>query len=198
MSRLEEQLRFILEVDKLKTVLRQTEISDSSRRENTAEHSWHAALMALLLAEHANEPVDASRSAKMLLVHDIVEIDAGDTFLYDESGNADKAERERKAAERLFGLLPQEQAAAYRALWEEFESGDTPEARYARAVDRLSPVLLNFESNGSGWVKNGVRFDQAFAKNSMIAEGSQALWEHARTLLDEASSRGYLRPAKTQ
>ena len=194
MTRLEDQIRFIVEIDKLKKVLRQTEISDCSRRENTAEHSWHAALMAVLLAEHANESIDTAKVALMLLVHDIVEIDAGDTFLYDEAGNAKKHSLEKHAAERIFGLLPEDQELSCRALWEEFESGDSPEGRFARSIDQLAPVLLNYESNGAAWVKNRIGFEQARYRKSEIAEGSLALWDYARCVLERAREKGYLRP----
>jgi len=139
---LKQQIEFVLELDRLKTILRQTEISDCSRRENTAEHSWHAALMALVLAEHSNEPVNAAHAAKMLLIHDVVEIDAGDTFLYDESGNEKKAELETQAADRIFGLLPEDQGKELRALWDEFEAAESAEAKYAKSIDRLAPCLL--------------------------------------------------------
>lgn len=192
MSRLNQQLQFVMELDRLKTILRQTEISDCSRRENTAEHSWHAALMALVLHEHANEKVNAAHAAKLLLVHDVVEIDAGDTFLYDEAGNEEKRHLEVKAADRIFGLLPEEQCRELRALWDEFEAGATPEASYARAIDRLAPCLLNVASKGSAWVKNGISYEQAYAKNSVIAEGSEALWKAAEEVLKEAKQAGYL------
>ena len=193
MERLTQQLAFVLELDKLKTILRHTELADSSRRENTAEHSWHAALMALLLAEHANEPIDAGRAAKMLLLHDVVEIDAGDTLLYDEKGNIDKQERERKAADRLYGLLPADQAQELRALWDEYEAAESPEAKYAHAIDRFAPCLLNLASNGSAWVKNGIRYEQAYAKNAKIGDGSQALWEQAKIILERARLAGFLK-----
>lgn len=193
MERLTQQLAFVLELDKLKTVLRHTELADSSRRENTAEHSWHAALMALLLAEHANEPIDASKAAKMLLVHDVVEIDAGDTLLYDEKGNIDKQEREQKAADRLFGLLPPDQAQELRAVWDEFEAAESPEAKYAHAIDRFAPCMLNLASNGSAWAKNGIRYEQAYAKNAKIGDGSLVLWEQAQTILKRARIEGFLK-----
>ena len=145
MDRFEQQLRFIVEIDRLKNVLRRTLLTDASRRENSAEHSWHIALMAPLLAEHACEPVNVERVMRMLLVHDIVEIDAGDTFAYDANGNADKAERERRAADRLYGLLPDDQARELRAAWEEFEAAESAEARFAHALDRLQPLLQNLQ-----------------------------------------------------
>ncbi len=190
--RLSKQLSFILELDKLKRILRQTELSDCSRAENSAEHSWHVALMALVLAEHADEPIDVVRVIKMLLVHDVVEIDAGDTPLYDEAAMEGKRARERVAAQRLFGLLPDDQRAELRALWDEFEAAETPDARFAAAIDRLSPCMLNLESEGSAWVKLAVPYDRAFEKNSQIGRGSSVLWEHARTVLEQARQRGFL------
>ncbi|WP_341675257.1 HD domain-containing protein [Niveibacterium sp. SC-1] len=194
-TRLEQQLAFILEIDKLKGVLRQSLISDGSRRENSAEHSWQIALMALLLAEHADEPVDAARAATMLLIHDIVEIDAGDAFLYDEAAQAAKASLEQKAATRLFGLLPQEQATRLHSLWEEFEAGETPDARYARAMDRLMPMMLNVATEGRAWRTNGVTADKVLARNAVIAESSQALWDYAEAMIGQAVTRGLI-PAK--
>jgi len=195
-SRLEQQLAFILEIDKLKAVLRQSLISDGSRRENSAEHSWQIALMALLLAEHADETVDAARAATMLLIHDIVEIDAGDAFLYDEAAQAAKATLEQAAAKRIFGLLPEEQAARFTKLWEEFETGDTADARYARAMDRLMPMMLNVATDGRAWRAHGVSADKVLARNAVIAEGSQALWDYAQNMIEGAVSRGVI-PATT-
>jgi putative hydrolase of HD superfamily len=191
-DRLARQLEFILEVDRLKTVLRRTLITDRSRQENSAEHSWHIALMAVVLAEHADDAVDVAQVVKMLLVHDVVEIDAGDTYVYDVAANLGKAEREGRAAERLFGLLPADQAAEVRALWDEFESRATPEARFANAVDRLQPLLHNFATEGQAWRHHGVTADRVESVNRHIAESSKRLWEHARRLIAEAVERGYL------
>lgn len=191
-DRLARQLAFVLEVDRLKSVLRRTSLLDRSRRENSAEHSWHIALMAVVLAEHAAEPVDVARVVKMLLVHDVVEIDAGDTYVYDTVGSADKAEREERAAERLFGLLPDDQAAEVRELWDEFERRDTPEARFAAAIDRLQPILHNFATEGEAWRRHGVTVDRVEATNRHMGEGAPALWEHVRRLLHEAVEKGYL------
>lgn len=192
-SRLERQLRFLIEIDKAKNVLRQSLITDGSRRENDAEHSWHLAVMAAVLAEYADEPVDLGRVLKMLLIHDLVEIDAGDTFVYDELGQAGRLEREKRAADRIFGLLPEDQGAEFRALWEEFEAGKTPEARFALALDRLHPMLLNYCTQGGTWRRYGVTKEQVLAKNRRIEEGSTALWRLAEQLIDEAVARGFLR-----
>ncbi len=195
-DRLTRQLAFVLEIDRLKTVLRRTVLTDRSRRENSAEHSWHIALMAVLLAEHAAEPVDVGRVVRMLLVHDVVEIDAGDTFVYDPAAAEDKGERERRAAERLFGLLPADQAAEVRALWDEFEERATAEARYAHAVDRLQPMLHNYATEGHSWQKYGVRSSQVIAHNRHIGDGAPDLWAHAERLIADAVERGWLAGAE--
>ena len=192
-DRLARQLAFVLEVDRLKTVLRRTLLTDRSRHENSAEHSWHIALMAVVLAEHAAEEVDVGRVVRMLLVHDVVEIDAGDTYVYDAVAALDKAEREERAAKRLFGMLPDDQAAEVRALWDEFETRATPEARFAHAVDRLQPILHNFATEGVAWRRHGVTADRVEAINRHMAEGSENLWQHARRLIAEAVERGLLR-----
>jgi len=194
-NRLEQQIAFILEIDRLKTVLRQTVLTDQSRRENTAEHSWHLAMMALVLAEHSNEKPDLTRVLKMVLVHDIVEIDAGDTFCYDDHANEDKLEREQRAADRLFSLLPNDQARELRELWEEFEERKSRDARFAAALDRLQPILLNLTTEGHSWRKHGITRAQVVERNSPMAEGSQTLWKHVSSLLDEAVSSGVL-PAR--
>jgi len=192
-DRLEEQMAFILEVEGLKQIFRQTLLPGDKRPENDAEHSWHLALMAILLMEHARVPdLDLLTVLKMVLIHDIVEIDAGDTFAYDEVGNQDKEEREQAAADRLFNLLPAEQAVAIRALWDEFEQRMTPEAQYAAALDRLQPLLLNFHTNGAAWRQHGVKKAQVIARNEHIQEGAPALWQYARRLIDRAVECGYL------
>ena len=192
-DRLQRQIQFILEIDKLKSVLRQTWLIDQSRRENDAEHSWHLAVMAVVLAEHARgEGLDLSRVIEMLLVHDLVEIDAGDTFAYDREGNLDKEDRETKAADRIFAILPADQAARLRALWEEFETRRTPEARYAAALDRLQPLMHNYYTEGRAWREHGVTREQVIARNRHIAEGASALWEFAEGLIDDAVRKGYL------
>ncbi|WP_133717213.1 HD domain-containing protein [Methylocaldum gracile] len=198
MDRLKRQIGFIVELDKLKTIVRQSWLADGSRRENSAEHSWHVALMALVLAEHANADMDLdlARVVKLLLLHDVVEIDAGDVLIYDVAGNVSKPERERQAAERIYGMLPDDQAAELRALWEEFEMGETAEARFAASLDRLMPLLHNFLTEGRAWRHHGVTADQVLAANARIAAGSTALWDYARGLIDEAVERDYLLPGK--
>ncbi|MDE2999781.1 MAG: HD domain-containing protein [Gemmatimonadota bacterium] len=192
-DRLERQIAFITEIDKLKQVLRRTYLIDGERRENSAEHSWHLAVMAVLLSEYAREELDLARVVKMLLLHDVVEIDAGDTFAYDEAAHADKEERERRAAERIFNLLPADMAGEAFALWEEFEAGATPEAKYAEALDRLQPILLNCGSGGIAWREHGISSEQVIARNRHIELGAPALWTYVRGLIDRAESGGTLR-----
>ncbi len=194
-GRLSSQLGFILEIDRLKTVLRRTELADGSRLENSAEHSWHIALAAVMLAEHAEsagQDVDVGRVVRMLLVHDVVEIDAGDTYAYDEAGHDDKEEREREAAERIFGLLPEDQSGEIWELWEEFEARRTPEARFANAVDRLMPMIHNYVTEGAAWRRHGVRSHQVLERNRTIADGAPELWEFARRMIADAVERGFL------
>ncbi len=194
-SRLARQVQFIVEVDKLKDIYRQTVLIHSGRAENDAEHSWHLCLLVIVLAEHANLPnLDLLRVLKMLIIHDLVEIDAGDTFAYDVQRMADQYAREAQAAERIFGLLPEDQAQEFRALWEEFEGKATPEARFATAVDRFQPVLLNLLTQGSAWRRHGVTHDRVVARNRHIAEGSSTLWELAEEMLREAVQDGRLPP----
>lgn len=190
--RLARQLRFILEIDRLKTVLRRTHLTDLSRNENSAEHSWHIALAAVLLAEHAPADADLCRVVRMLLVHDVVEIDAGDTYAYDEAANDDKLERERAAARRIFGLLPDDQADELHALWEEFEARQTPEARFANAVDRLQPMLHNYATDGAAWLEHGVGSGQVVDRNHVIGDGAPDLWDYAERLIAAAVERGWL------
>jgi putative hydrolases of HD superfamily len=192
-ERLRAQVRFILEVDRLKEVFRQTACTQSRRPENDAEHSWHLCLAAIVLAEHANDPaVDVLRVLKMVIIHDLVEIDAGDTFAYDAARMAGQHEREAVAADRIFGMLPADQAAEFRALWDEFEERATPESRFAAALDRFQPVLLNCSTEGSAWRRHGVTEDRVIARNSHIAEGSAALWEEAERLIRDAVKSGHL------
>jgi putative hydrolase of HD superfamily len=194
-SRLDRQVAFLLEADRLKLVERRTRVTGDERRENSAEHSWHLALFALVLAEWSNEPVDLSRVLALCLVHDLVEIDAGDTFAYDEAGNRTKVEREQAAAERIFGLLPADQARWLRALWDEYEAGETPESRFANAVDRMQPVLLNHVAGAAGpWPEHGVARHQALARNAPVALGSTALWELVLQRIDESAALGHLAP----
>ncbi|WP_053619295.1 HD domain-containing protein [Nocardiopsis sp. NRRL B-16309] len=192
-ERMNAQLRFLLEADKLKRVLRRNLLVDGSRRENSAEHSWHLALSARTFAEYAPEGTDIDRVTEMLVVHDIVEIDAGDTFVFDQVNAETQAERERAAADRLFPLLPEDQAVRARELWEEFEAGSTPEARFARAVDRLAPMLANWHNEGGTWLRFGVTRAEVMAKVKVISEGSEALGSYATALVDDADRRGYFR-----
>jgi putative hydrolase of HD superfamily len=192
--RLGDRVRFVVELDRLKQVLRRTVVTDGTRRENSAEHSWHLAMMALVLADAADEPVDPLRVAQLLLIHDIVEIDAGDTFVYDAEGRAAKADREHVAAERIFGLLPDGQAEELRGHWEEFEHGGSTEARFARALDRLQPLLLNYASAGQAWREHGIEANQVRTVNAVIGEGSPELWALAQRIIDDAVARGWLPP----
>jgi len=195
-ERFDRQIEFILEIDKLKSIVRRTYLLHSDRAENTAEHSWHLAIMAILLAEHANETVDIARVVKMVLIHDIVEIDAGDTYFYDSDAELDKHERECAAADRLFGILPSDQANELRELWEEFEAGQTAEARFALALDRFIPQLHNYHTQGRSWIEHGITADRVLERNASMAEGSQKLWERTRSLLDDAVAKGFLSTKK--
>jgi putative hydrolase of HD superfamily len=192
MDRLAEQISFILEIDRLKSVLRQTVLLDSSRQENDAEHSWQVALMALLLCEYADPPVEIDHTVAMLLVHDLVEIDAGDTFIYDEQALATQKARELEAADRIFGLLPAEQGTQLRALWEEFEEQESPEARFAKAIDRFQPLLHNYFTQGASWKARGVTEDRVTGVNEVIARGAPDLWSYAQSLISDAVAQGFL------
>ncbi len=189
---LADRLRFVTEIDKLKTIIRQTPLLDRSRKENDAEHSWHLAMMACVLAEYAGREVDMLRVIRMLLIHDIVEIDAGDTFLYDTSAAAEQQEvKEQMAADRIFGLLPAAQTVEFRALWDEFEAHESADARFARAMDRTQPFLHNFLTQGMMWQQHGVRPDQVRQRMTVIADGSPELHTLVQRLIDEAEARGY-------
>ncbi|HVS53329.1 MAG TPA: HD domain-containing protein [Opitutaceae bacterium] len=192
-ERLARQVEFIAECDKLKEIFRQTVNTQSRRAENDAEHSWHLCLCVIVLAEHANTPhLDVLRVLKMLIVHDLVEIDAGDTFAYDVAAMAHQHEREAIAAERIFGLLPADQAKDFRALWDEFEAKLTPEAKFATALDRFQPMLLNTRTQGGGWKKHGVTHDRVVARNQHVADGCTELWYYAERMLQEAVDAGHL------
>lgn len=190
-----QSLQFILELDKLKQVLRQTTLTDGSRRENSAEHSWHIALMAIALSDYATETVDVNHAVHLLLLHDVVEIDAGDTFCFDHQANQSKAERELEAAERLFGLLPDEMGAKFRALWDEFEAGATPEARFARAMDCLQPFLHNLATAGGTWKKHGVTSDRVYQRMQPVREATPAIWGFVEAQIAKAVATGLLLPA---
>ncbi len=192
-TRLAQQIAFVMEIDKLKTILRQTSLMDNSRRENSAEHSWHLAVMALTLGEYAEVGTDLTRVVKMVLVHDIVEIDAGDTFAYDAVGYTDKNEREEQAATRIFGLLPDEQRDELMALWHEFEAITTPEARFANALDRLEPLLGNYATGGGSWQKPGVTLAKIQKRMEPIGKVSAALGEYVQQILADSIAKGYIR-----
>lgn len=178
-ERLEKQFDFIREIDKEKFIGRQTYLSDGKRKENDAEHAWHMAIMVLLLSEYANEEIDVLKTVAMLLIHDIVEIDAGDTYAYDAEANKTKELREKKAAERIYGLLPKAQGEKLKTLWEEFEAWETPEAKFAHAMDNLQPMMLNHATEGRSWEEHKVHLSQILKRNSHTAEGSRELWEYA-------------------
>jgi len=188
-----QQVAFIHEIDKVKYIQRKSRLFNSDRHENDAEHSWHLAVMTMVLAGHSNEPVDTLKVIKMLLIHDVVEIDAGDVFLYDTVLNHTNTEAERKAAERIFGLLPAEQADEFAAIWEEFEAGETSEAKFARAMDRLEPLLQDVSNKGIVWREHNVSYDKVVQKNSIIQQGSQTLWDFGKSLIDEMAEKGILK-----
>ena len=178
-DRLDRQFDFCLEIDKEKFIGRQTYLSDGARKENDAEHAWHMAVMALILGEYANEKLDMLKVISMILIHDVVEVDAGDTYAYDEVGKLDQREREVRAANRLYNLLPEDQAKKFRALWEEFEARETPEARFARTMDNIQPLMLNNATQGRSWGERGIRLSQILGRNARSAEGSETLWKYA-------------------
>jgi putative hydrolase of HD superfamily len=186
-------MKFILEVDKLKSIVRQNYLADGSRREGDADHSWHMALMCVLLKEYAKEEIDVMKTVTMLLIHDIVEIDAGDTYAYDLKANVSKNERELAAADRIFKLLPEDQAGELRSLWDEFEEGSTPEARFAATLDRLQPFLLNAASEGKSWREHGVSFSQVMKRNEVTPLGSESLWEYQYQQMKQQVEKGNLR-----
>ena len=188
-ERLRQQLQFILEIDRLKNVLRRSYLIDVDRHENSAEHSWHLALAAMVLAEHAKETIDVGKVIRLVLVHDIVEIDAGDTFIYDDAANVGKAVREQQAANRLFGLLPEDQAKSFMALWREFEDRQTSEAKFAFALDRLMPILHNVFKQGRSWQEHGIRQEQALTKNRPIDDGSPVLWQAVESLIKQTLAK---------
>lgn len=191
-ERLKKQLDFILEIDKSKFVGRQSYLTDGKRKENDAEHSWHIALMAVLLAEYANEPVDVLKVVSMLLIHDLVEIDAGDTYAYDKAANTTKKERELKAADRIFQILPEDQAKTMRSLWDEFEAYETPEAKFAHVMDNLEPLLLNHTSDGKAWREHGVKKEQVYRRNKKTHEGSETLYAYIDSIIKTNVARGNL------
>lgn len=188
-----KQIEFIKEIDKVKYIRRKTKLFNSDRNENDAEHSWHLALMAIVLAEHSNELLDVFKVVKMVLIHDIVEIDAGDTFIYDTQKNHINTYEERLAANRIFGLLPEQQAQELITLWEEFEEGETAEARFARAMDRLEPLLQNASNAGGTWKEFDVNYEKVYTKKSIIKKGSDTIWDYAKELIDQSVAAGILK-----
>jgi len=192
-TRLEQQMQFIREIDDLKSIERRTILRNNPRWENSAEHSWHVAISVWLLAEHSNDPIDRDKVIKMMLIHDIVEIDAGDTFVYDNSGMAEKEAKELAAAERLFNILPQDQATELRKIWDEFEAGETAEAKFAGSVDRLLPVTHNHDTGGKSWVDHNVTKSQVIERNQTINDGSNRLWHFAKGLIDNTAKKVGLR-----
>ena len=190
--RLTQQIQFIVEMDKLKKILRQTTLIDASRRENSAEHSWHLAMMTMVLAEYAPLEVDLFHAMKMVLIHDLVEIDAGDTFCFDVQNNKNKAEREAAAAKRLFGILPEEQGKELRLLWEEFEARETPSAKFAAALDRIQPMLNNRETKGGTWQLHNITYEQVMKRMAPVEEGAPQLWDLVEETIEECIVAGYL------
>ncbi|MEE9495007.1 MAG: HD domain-containing protein [Desulfobacterales bacterium] len=192
-KRLKNQIEFILEVDKLKKILRRTTLLDRSRQENSAEHSWHIALIVLVLSEYAEaDNLNLLRVIKLLLTHDLVEIDAGDTYCYDESGIQDQKERETRAADRIFNILPADQAKSFRALWDEYEDRKTPESQFANALDRFQPLLHNYFTQGQAWRQHGIQKKQVLSRMQPVEEGSAFLWDYVTALIDDAVEKGFL------
>ena len=187
------QINFIKEIDKVKYIQRKTKLFNSDRNENDAEHSWHLAMMTIVLAEHSDVPVDILKVLKMVLIHDIVEIDAGDTFIYDTAKNHSNTDEERIAANRIFGMLPKEQADEFISVWEEFESGQTNEAKFAKSMDRFEPLLQNTSNNGGTWAEFGVDYNKVYEKKKAIKDGSNSIWNYAENLINESVEKGILR-----
>jgi putative hydrolases of HD superfamily len=191
-----KQVSFIKEIDKIKYIQRKTKLFNSDRPENDAEHSWHLAMMTMVLAGHSDTPIDVLKVLKMVLIHDIVEIDAGDTFIYDTLKSHTNTDNELKAAKRIFGLLPKEQADELLAIWEEFETGITNEAKFARSMDRFEPLLQNTSNNGGTWKEFDVDYNQVYEKKKIIKESSASLWNYAENLLNESVEKGILKKTK--
>ena len=195
MERLDQQLKFTAEIDKMTSILRRTMLIDKSRRENDAEHSWHIAVMALLFEEYVSEPVDIGHVVKMCVVHDLIEIYAGDTFAYDVKGNLDKAEREEKAADKLFAILPEEQGAYIRVLWEEFDGMETADSKYAACLDRIQPFFHNTLTEGHTWVESGTTDRAAVEKRmSIVKEFMPKVYPWVEKNIDNAIAKGWLKP----
>ena len=192
-DKLIKQIAFIKEIDKLKYIQRKTKLFNSDRPENDAEHSWHLAMMAIVLAEHSNKQIDVLKVLKMVLIHDIVEIDAGDIFLYDTTQSHDNTEAEHIAAKRIFGLLPTEQAEEFISIWEEFEEGTTDEAKFAKSMDRFEPLLQNASNNGGTWEEFSVPYSKVYEKKKIIKNGSSVIWDYAENLINESVEKGILK-----
>ncbi len=192
LERLEKQIRFIVEIDKVKNIFRQTYLADARRKENDAEHSWHIALMAYLLQEYAEKPVDVSKAMLMVLIHDLVEIDAGDTYAYDDAGAETKRAREEAAADRIFGLLPEDQGKYFRELWEEFEAYESPEGKYAHLLDNFQPLLLNDASGGLSWQEHQVKKSQIYKRNEKIEETSETIWNCMKEIVQKHIECGHV------
>ncbi|WP_320019171.1 HD domain-containing protein [Labilibaculum manganireducens] len=188
-----KQVEFIKEIDKIKYIQRKTKLFNSDRHENDAEHSWHLAMMTIVLSEYANEQIDVLKVLKMVLIHDIVEIDAGDTFIYDSVKNHSNTKEELKAAKRIFGMLPTKQAQEFMAIWVEFEEGETNEAKFARAMDRFEPLLQNTSNNGGTWSEFNVKYESVYDKKKLIKEGSKSIWGFAEGLINESVKNGVLK-----
>ena len=195
-NNLSKQVSFIKEIDKIKYIQRKTKLFNSNRPENDAEHSWHLAMMTIVLAEHSDTPIDVLKVIKMVLIHDIVEIDAGDTFIYDTQNSHTNTDNERMAAKRIFGLLPKEQADELIAIWEEFETGETNEAKFAKSMDRFEPLLQNTSNNGGTWKEFDVDYEKVYEKKKVIKAGSSSLWNYAENLIDESLDKGILKKTK--
>ena len=192
-ERLKKQIDFILEIDKMKNLYRQTYVLHEDRKENDAEHSWHLAIMAFMLSEYSNQSIDVLKVMKMVLIHDIVEIDAGDTYCYDEKGYTTKAEREEAAAQRIFGILPEDQRDEYYNLWREFEDSETNEARFAAVLDRLQPLMLNYTKKGISWKEHGIYKEQVLNRNKEYFSQSDEIAKLIISLIDDAAQKGWLK-----
>ena len=192
-NNLEKQVAFIKEIDKIKFIQRKSRLFNSERRENDAEHSWHLAVMAIVLAEHSDKPIDLLKVLKMVLIHDIVEIDAGDTFIYSTTKDHDNTEEELAAAKRIFGILPAEQAEELIEIWKEFEAAETDEAKFAKSLDRFEPLLQSATNNGGTWVEHDVPYHKVYDVNKAIKNGSTTLWNYAENLLNESVEKGFLK-----
>ncbi|MGL6173701.1 MAG: HD domain-containing protein [Cellulosilyticaceae bacterium] len=193
-ERLKKQMEFLIEIDKVKNIFRMSYVTDKSRHENDAEHSWHLGIMAFIFSEYVEEDVDINKVMKMVLIHDLVEIYAGDTFAFDEKGYEDKAEREKLAADKIFGMLPEDQGVELRALWDEFETGETKEAKYGDMLDRMQPLLLNYVTQGGSWSEHSIPVEKVYKRNEItLKEGPQALKDIVNYVIDECVAKGYIK-----